>query len=524
MASEVSMTRRSKIGFGASVLAVAGVSVTAALLVARIRVPLNEYVRQNIVAALREHFASDVRLSTLSISLFPQLRVVGQGLLLHGKESPDAPPLIEVRKFVLNGELRELFRPVPHFQSLFIEGLEMHIPAHTADRAIDSSKKPSKLNFIIDDVISNDAVIDILRRDADKPTLEFAIHKLKIKKFQPGLPAAFHATLQNPRPIGEIEVDGDLGPWNAKEPSLTPMNGKYEYTHADLGTFPGISGYLSSKGEFEGVLDYISVQGTTQVPDFTVAAGGHSVALNTEFDAVVDGTNGNTYLKSVAAHFLRTSILIRGEIAKNREKEDRAISLQVSSDSARVEDLLRLAVSSPQPLLTGAVTLNTKVSLRLHQGQNVFDRLELAGQFGVTSAKFSSDDVQDKINNLSRKGLGKPDTISGADAVSDLGGSFTLKAGLLDFSHLKFSVPGAAVRLTGKYDLRGESVDFRGTLRLDAKLSQTTTGARSLLLKFVDPFFAKQGAGALLPIKIEGSRENPSFGLDLHRSNPKTFN
>jgi hypothetical protein len=50
---------------------------------------------------------------------------------------------------------------------------------------------------------------------------------------------------------------------------------------------------------------------------------------------------------------------------------------------------------------------------------------------------------------------------------------------------------------------------------MDAKLSQTTTGFKSLLLKAVDPFFKKGTKGAVLPIKIGGTRESPSFGLDL---------
>jgi hypothetical protein len=189
-----------------------------------------------------------------------------------------------------------------------------------------------------------------------------------------------------------------------------------------------------------------------------------------------------------------------------------------------VEDLLRIAVKSPNPLLTGDATLNTKVDLRLHQGENIFDRLALAGRFGITEAKFSSNETQNKINSLSHKALGKPGVTAEDDAASDFNGSFTLKDGVMDFTNLQFAVAGAAVKLKGSYDLRGESVDFHGTLRMDAKLSQTTTGAKSVLLKFVDPFFAKDGAGALLPIKIQGARANPSFGLELHRANAKTSN
>jgi uncharacterized protein involved in outer membrane biogenesis len=518
------MTRSSKIALGIVVSLASGLLVAGIILVRRVRPPIEEFIRNRVVTGLSKHFAADVQLSALHISISPQLHVVGEGLVLSRKDDPDAPPLISVRKFVLDGALREIFQPVPHFQSLTVIGLEMHIPPHRLGATASHPSTAAGLNFTIDDITTTDAEIDILRASAEKPTLVFAIHKLKIKSYQPNHPAAFHATLRNPRPIGEIEVDGKLGPWDTNEPSLTAMSGNYEYKHADLGTFPGISGFLSSKGEFDGELDYISVRGTTEIPDFTVAAAGHPMALNTEFDAVVDGTNGNTYLKSVNAHFLHTSLLISGEIAKRVGQDDRKISLQVNSESARIEDLLKLATKSRTPLLTGDALLNTKVDLRLHQGQNIFDRLALAGRFGITSAKFSSTDTQSKINNLSERALGQPGVTSDGDSISDFNGAFTLKKGTMNFSNLQFAVAGAAVKLNGSYDLRGEALDFHGTLRMDAKLSQTTTGAKSVLLKLVDPFFSKDGAGTLLPIKIQGSRENPSFGLELHRANVKTSN
>ena len=69
----------------------------------------------------------------------------------------------------------------------------------------------------------------------------------------------------------------------------------------------------------------------------------------------------------------------------------------------------------------------------------------------------------------------------------------------------------------GQYSLDGKTFDFHGTLRLDAKLSQMTTGWKSILLKPVDPFFAKDGAGTEVPFKITGTRDEPHFGLDFHR-------
>jgi hypothetical protein len=72
------------------------------------------------------------------------------------------------------------------------------------------------------------------------------------------------------------------------------------------------------------------------------------------------------------------------------------------------------------------------------------------------------------------------------------------------------------VELAGTYGLRDEKLDFHGTLRLNAKLSQVTTGFKSFLLKPFDPFFRKNGVTVLL-IKVTGTREQPSFGLEFHR-------
>jgi predicted nuclease with RNAse H fold len=60
-------------------------------------------------------------------------------------------------------------------------------------------------------------------------------------------------------------------------------------------------------------------------------------------------------------------------------------------------------------------------------------------------------------------------------------------------------------------------MDFAGTLALDAPLSKTTTGIKSLLLRAVDPLFRRGDVGTLVPIKIAGSVEKPEFGVDVKR-------
>jgi hypothetical protein len=65
--------------------------------------------------------------------------------------------------------------------------------------------------------------------------------------------------------------------------------------------------------------------------------------------------------------------------------------------------------------------------------------------------------------------------------------------------------------------LRSGAIDFQGTAKLDATVSEMTTGIKRLLLKPIDPLFRRDGAGTVLPIKISGTRGEPSFSLDIGR-------
>ena len=98
-----------------------------------------------------------------------------------------------------------------------------------------------------------------------------------------------------------------------------------------------------------------------------------------------------------------------------------------------------------------------------------------------------------------------------------------LRDGILTFDSLHFQVPGTDANMTGRYSLDGRTFDFHGVLRLDAKLSQMTTGWKSILLKPVDPFFHKHGAGTELPFKVTGTKSEPHFGLDFgHKDSEPT--
>ncbi len=167
--------------------------------------------------------------------------------------------------------------------------------------------------------------------------------------------------------------------------------------------------------------------------------------------------------------------------------------------------------------MRGVIGLDT--AFELPPGDDdVPQRLRLTGTFTIKRGQFTSDTVQDKVDDLSRRGRGEPKNEELQNVLSAFGGTLTLRDALLSLPRLQFRVRGAVVDLTGSYRLKGEELDFAGTLKLDAPLSKTTTGFKSLLLKAVDPFFRKPGAGTVLPIKITGTVDKPAFGLDVRKA------
>jgi hypothetical protein len=368
---------------------------------------------------------------------------------------------------------------------------------------------------IIDRFEAPDTVITLIPRRAGKQPKVFTVHHLVMDSLGVSQTIPYIATLTNPVPKGEIETSGTFGPWNVRHPARTPVTGKYVFANANLDTIDGLAGVLSSTGEFHGPLNRIEVQGTTDTPKFQVDAGGQPVPLKTKFTAIVDGSDGDTYLKRVDASFLDTSMTAHGAVIGLEGVKGRRIEVDVDMQNGRIEDLLRLAVQSDKPILLGGARLKAKLIIPPEK-KKVIDKLKLDGEFVLSQATFTDAGVQSKLTGLSRRGQGMDKDEELGDVLSNLRGRFVVENAAARFSSLTFSVPGAAVQLAGRYGLRDEQIDFRGKLKMQATLSEVAGGGvKGFFLKAFDPFFKKPGAGMVLPIKIAGTRKAPKFGLDM---------
>jgi hypothetical protein len=100
----------------------------------------------------------------------------------------------------------------------------------------------------------------------------------------------------------------------------------------------------------------------------------------------------------------------------------------------------------------------------------------------------------------------------------NLSGHVEVRDGVARFSNLSFNAPGASARMSGIYNLLNEQIDLHGTPKTEARLSQDTSGIKSVLLKPFDPLFKGKKAGAEVPVKITGIYQNPQFGFDVMAS------
>ena len=505
-------------------------------------VPMSSNVlRHRIISTLSEKLDSEVELGALSIRVFPGLRADGKDLHIRRRSTPaDMPPLISVKSFHVDANLMGLWRK--HVDHVQLDGLDISIlpkqvrvQQKVAQRAADAAD-PDKANkpeptreekrkdplkdggVVLDRVDTNDAKLIIIPGEPNKAPKVWAIHHLRMHELGSTRSWPFEATLTNGVPPGEIQTKGGFGPWNRNEPGDTPLDGSFNFEKADLGVFKGISGTLASHGSFGGTLDQLEANGETDTPDFTIKVGGHPFPLHVKYKALIDGTNGDTRLQNIDAWFLNSYLHAVGAVLDGPKGErGRTVSLDVAMDKSRVEDIMKMAVKSPTPPMTGALKLNTKFLLPPGE-RDVADRLLLDGQFSIGQATFTNYDVQGKIEELSKRASAKTAADTKDHVVSNFQGKFKLADGRLVLPDLTFEVPGAKVQLAGNYALQAEALDFQGQLLLDAKISETVTGIKSVLLKAVDPLFKqKDGSGSAIPIKIAGSRNAPAFGLDLKR-------
>ncbi len=549
----------------------------AALAIAAVVVDLGlrraePFLRARIVEELEDHFHARVELDSFQVSLVRGLWAEGKGLRIwppasHPKDEDlslgtptgvagvgipagEGKPLIRVEEFRFHAPLRYAPGKPIRVSVVELKGLTVDLPPRSHFEGVtgDSSNagKPRSamagtVSFEADTLECSGAELVVETSKPGKLPLDFQIMHLKLsgiasgeaihpkdKSPSLGTPAmGFDAELANPQPRGTIKSTGRFGPWHTADPGETPVQGDYRFEHADLASFKGIAGILSSTGRYVGTLRKLVVDGQTETPDFRLTHFGNALPLTTHFHARVDGTNGDTWLEPVDAtlghsHFTATGQIVRA-MAEEADGAPHSIGhdidLKVDVDKGRIEDFLRLASHSETMLMTGDV--RAKTTLHIPPGPApVHERLKLDGWFSLDKALFTSEKMQRRIAELSLRGQGRPDDLKTADPasiLSEMQGGFQMEGGVITLPALDFTVPGAKIELKGTYALEGSALAFDGSAKLEATLSKMVGGWKGLLLSPADRYFKKDGVGTEVPIHVGGTREAPKFEIEFEK-------
>jgi hypothetical protein len=325
-------------------------------------------LRNRVIETLSTRFKSRVELADLHVWVANGVHVDGKGLKVYGLTDPNpweagVQPLLEIGEFSFQSTVASLFREPMHVDTIFVTGLTMNIPPKNDRKQVGNFRRRGRMSIVVDHFVCKDTKLVINTAKPGKAPLEFEISHLIMKDIGPDQPLRFEAMLVNPKPVGDIHSTGTFGPLNDSSPRDSSVAGDYSFTNADLGTLKGIGGILSSTGHYSGALGRIVVDGATDTPDFRLAVSGHPVPLHTDFHAIVDGTDGDTYLEPVNARVLNSSFTAKGKIVRTKDPQGHDIELDVVLGKSYIEDLLTLGVKTHPPIMKGAVSMKTKLSL-----------------------------------------------------------------------------------------------------------------------------------------------------------------
>jgi AsmA-like C-terminal region len=468
-----------------------------------------QLVLREIIPAWSEEYDSTVTVDRLTVWVFPSVHVIADGLLfrIHGRES--ASPLVRARRLTVTAGILGLVGQVRHLHLIELEGLELNVPP---DRPRPESQPETvRSKFFADEIRADNSILrSLAKKPGDKP-LEFQFHQVRLHGSGVHGDLRFHTELRNPKPPAEIKADGRFGPWDATEFGAMNVSGNFDFSGADLSVFHPVLGILDTKGEFNGTLGSMKVSGHAEIPDFEARKARHPIPFHADYRATVDGTTGDTRIEALDGEFLHSKIVAHGSVSGKGEK---TISLDAEMDRGRLEDVLRFILHDAKPPFTGVAGFRWHFTAPL-TGEDMVNTMRIEGTAGLGGVQPTHADTRQKLNALSAKGQGEPKAAGSINALSDLHGHLEVHDGVAHLRDVSFRTPGVLVTLNGTYQLLSEKLDLTGTARLEAELSETTTGVKSFFLKIVDPFFKRKKAGAVLPIRVTGTAHDPDVRTDV---------
>lgn len=409
--------------------------------------------------------------------------------------SRGAARLATARRLKFEGSWASMLLLRRHLKTLRAEGLDVHLPKNVPPPVQDSTQKQDN---VVDELIADGTVLQI---DTGG---HFEFPRLRLNNVSKKEEIRFAVTSRVPLLSGLVNARGTLGPWDAGNGARTPLSASFEFAEGDLSRYQDVAGILSAKGTLSGGLGAVAVHGESDIPNFEVKHNGNVIRLRTKFDGLVDGTTGVVHIRGIAAHFLGSSLLVTGSV------RDGTAALDFTSQTTRVQDLLKIFTRAKPPAVYGPIQLRAHVSVP-DSDAPFLRRLRLQGRFEIDRAAFGKARTQAKVNELSSRARGEDlDDNAVPDRVgAHLRGDVDMRDGVAHLSNVIFGVPGATAHGNGVFNVLTKRVDLHGTVAMEATVSEASSGFKSIVLKPFNFLFKKKNAGAVLPVSVTGAYPRP---------------
>lgn len=405
---------------------------------------------------------------------------------------------ITVSRMIIRSTLFGLFRQ--HLSTLQAE--DMHVELSHSDLV---GANYSGQQITIDHFIADGSLLEIAQGAGRQP-LRFTFHKFRLQNLGGSGKTKFSAIFDNPMPAGLLHTSGQFGPWNANS-SATPVSGQYSLQNADLGVFEGLGGKITTSGSFNGTFKQMEVEGTTLTPEFEVTSTRHKLPLQTRFEASVNAITGETNLHDVKAKLGHDELDAFGSIAAQSDGK-RAAVIQLTCTRGRIEDTFYPFISGRSPI-TGDVGFRIRVVIPAGQ-ESFVKKIKLESEFQILNAALTNSQTESRMNQIAQgphqKELFRDSQWQGRVNVTD---------GVANVSRLVVQEGDASAEFHGSYNLLNQRLNIHGKLATQASLSKTTSGIKAVFAKAIEPLLKKHRKEKIIPVKITGTYQHPSFGLDM---------
>jgi AsmA protein len=311
---------------------------------------------------------------------------------------------------------------------------------------------------------------------------------------------------------GSLRVEGNAGPFNAKNAAETPFGGTLTIKHFDVAATgfvdanAGVGGLIDFDGNLtsDGVLLKTNGKLSASNVQLLAGAGGSRVPIVVDYESTYNARSQSGTLKQIDVHIGKAVARLTGEYDMSGKSP--SVRMTLAGPKMPVTELQSalpaIGVTLPPNASLKEGTLDVDLGIT-----GPLDRLSIAGPLKLSNGLLAGFDLGGKMGALASFAGLKTDKDTHVESLS---ASLRLTPAGTAIDMLDMIVTDLGT-LTGDGTISPSgAMDFRMLAKLASTALAQATGATARAVAF--------GQTSGIPFKIYGTTSNPQFGADMGRA------